>query len=432
MRLFIDFIYIIALAILAPWILYLLVFRQKYRQGLLARLGFYGLPERLEESIWLHGSSVGEITLMKPLISRLERELPHTKIVISTFTSTGKLAGQKAYSKHTVIYFPLDLSLIVRKFLYRLSPKVIVVVESEFWPNFILTAHRAGIPILLLNGKISEKSCLAYKKTRLIPWLLKRISLLAVQNEEYAGHFRRLGLSPEKIAVTGNMKYDLSDTYNGRGLRGNIREKFGYAEDDIIFVGGSTHSGEDEALVYVFNKLRKEGHRLSLILVPRYPSEVPRVEEIISDYGFVPVRKTVLDKKGYPFRIDNLSNVLVVDTIGELKSFYAVCDIAYVGGSLLFRKSNKGGHNLMEPAILGVAVMFGPYNFSFRDTAEALINDGAAIMVHDRESIYGEMKELLLNPRRIVTLGRKAREVILKKRGSTEQNFELLSPFLHR
>lgn len=427
----IDFIYIIVSVILSPWILYLLITEKKYREGLLARLGFYGPSELLKESIWLHGSSVGEIMLIKPLVRQLEKELPDTTFIISTFTSTGKLSAKKAYPQHKVIYFPLDLSIIVKIFFRRLSPKVIVIVESEFWPNFILTAHRADIPIIILNGKLSEKSYLAYKKTRIFPWLLKKISLLAVQNEEYANRFRDLGISPKRITITGNMKYDLVDISSENNMRGNIRERFGYRKDDIIFIGGSTHSGEDEALIYAFRKLRNEGHRLELILVPRYPLNVSKVEEIVRGYGFIPLRKTLLDKKRDSLQAIDSNTIFVVDTVGELKIFYSISDIAYVGGSLFFRGSNKGGHNMMEPAIIGVAVIFGPYNFTFKDTVEALMNDGAAIMVYNRENIYEELKKLLLNPQRIRKLGEKAREVILKKRGSTQKNFELLSSFLH-
>jgi 3-deoxy-D-manno-octulosonic-acid transferase len=407
-----------------------MIFKKKYREGLWARLGIDGLPESPSATLWIHGSSVGEILLIKPLINRLGEILPHTPLVISAFTPTGKLTAQKAYPQHQVLYFPLDLSFIIQKFFRRLKPKAIIIVESEFWPNFILTAYRNGIPIILLNGKLSEKSYRIYKNSKLFSRVLKKISLLAVQNEEYANRFQALGIPPSKIIITGNMKYDLTDVSTNNGMQESLRRRFGYPEDNIILIGGSTHSGEDEALIYAFSKLRKEGHSLDLVLAPRYPENVPQIEEVIKTYGFIPVRKTVLDKKDSSIPVYNPNKILIIDTMGELKIMYSMADIAYVGGSLFFRAKNKGGHNMMEPAILGKAVMFGPHNYTFKDTVEDLLAKEAAIMVSHQEDIYQEVKKLLLNQQRIRDLGEKAREVILQRLGSTQRNLELLHPFL--
>lgn len=426
----VDVMYLLVAAVLSPWLLYSLAFNNNYRQGLLARFGLHTLPAPLSQSIWLHGSSAGEIMLLKPLVDQLENKLPNASFVISTFTSTGKLAARQAYPRHKVIYFPLDLSPIVRKFLRRLNPRLIIIVESEFWPNFILCAHRANIPVVLLNGKLSPRSYVAYKRTLLVPWLLKKLSLLAVQNEEYANRFRHLGVPQEKITVTGNMKYDLPQDTGETVARSALRKEFGYRQDSIILVGGSTHTGEHEALIYAFSRLRKEGHRLQLILVPRYPAEVSRVEQMLEKSALTAVKRTSLYKTEPLSSLDNCDNVLLVDTMGELRTFYAISDIAYVGGSLFFRKSNKGGHNLMEPAMLGLAVLFGPYNFSFRDTVATLMKENAGIMVHDQENLYEQLRNLLFHPEQITALGQKARAVMMQERGATAKNIELLSVLL--
>jgi 3-deoxy-D-manno-octulosonic-acid transferase len=432
MSLLVDVVYLLIAAVLSPWLLYSLAFKNNYRQGLLARLGLRALPAPLNQSIWLHGSSAGEVLLMKPLLDRLETKLPEARFVISTVTSTGKLAAEKAYPRHEVIYFPLDLSPIVRKFFGRFKPAMIIIFESEFWPNFILRAHRAHVPVVLLNGKLSSRSYMAYKRTLLVPWLLKRFSLLAVQNEEYASRFRELGVPPERIKVTGNMKYDFAAD-SGEGIaRSTLRQEFGYRQDDIILIGGSTHAGEHEALIYAFGRLRKEGYRLHLILVPRYPAEAGAVAQLLQQAALTAVKRTSLYKTGAVSSLDNCDNVLIVDTVGELRTFYAMSDMAYVGGSLFFRKSNKGGHNLMEPARLGLAVLFGPYNFSFRDTVATLLKESAAIMVQDQENLYEQLRALLAHPEGIAALGQKARAVMLKERGATAENIELLSPLLLR
>ena len=259
--------------------------------------------------------------------------------------------------------------------------------------------------------------------------MLRTIATLAVQNDEYAGRFHALGIPQEKIVTTGNMKYDLVDTPDTT-MKNFLRKKFGYPENTIILIGGSTHSGEDEAIIYAFSRLRKEGYHLDLLLVPRYPENVTHIENIVREYNYIPLRKTLIDKEEIKSAVDYSNSIVIVDTIGELKTMYSVADIAYVGGSLFYRGSNKGGHNMMEPAILGVAVMFGPYNSAFQDTVKDLIEANAAIMIRDREGMYEELKGFLSKPEKISHMGKSAREVILKNQGATRRNFELLRHYL--
>jgi len=367
--------------------------------------------------------------LMRPLISRLEDRSPHLSLVISSFTPTGKLAAEKAYGSHRVIYLPLDLSFIIRRFLKRLRPRAIILVEAEFWPNLILTASRYHVPVILLNGKLSERSYRIYKNSRLLVPILKKISLFAVQNDEYASRFRQLGIPAERIKITGNMKYDLTDLTEMTVDTTGLKQELGYPSESRILIGGSIHPGEEEALIYAFNRLKGEGYDLRLILVPRYLESVPQIESIITDYGFIPVRKSLRDK-GQQISLQDPSKILVVDTIGELKTMYGIADIAYVGGSLFYRGPNKGGHNMMEPAILKKAVIFGPYNFTFKDTVEELLNNRAALEVSDREAIYEEVKGLLLNPQRLRELGERAYQVAKKNLGATQRNLDLLTPYL--
>src|SRR5690606_23964157 len=220
----------LGLVLAAPWLVYRLV-RSGGLAHLPARFGA-GLGPPLEGSIWLHGSSAGEVSLLRPLVARLERDRPDTPLVISAYTTTGLEAARKAYPRHRVILFPLDLSVVVRRFLARFDPRLVVIVESEYWPNFLLGARRRGVPVAVLNGKVSEKSYRAYRRTGVVPRVLRSIGLIAVQSEEHAARLRRLGVAEERIHVTGNMKYDLARAAGGEAETSALRQRLRYAPDD--------------------------------------------------------------------------------------------------------------------------------------------------------------------------------------------------------
>ncbi|HEU4619038.1 MAG TPA: 3-deoxy-D-manno-octulosonic acid transferase [Gammaproteobacteria bacterium] len=425
MRLLLDVGYFLGALVASPWILYRLVKTGGWRR-LPRRFGAH-LGSSTEGSIWLHGSSAGEVSLLRPLVERLERDLPGVPIVVSTNTSTGLAAASKAYSKHRVVLFPLDLTFVVRRFFRRLDPRLVVIVESELWPNFLLAASRRGVPVAVLNGKMSEKSRRAYARTRIVPRALANVALLAVQSTEHAERFLALGVPAGRVHVTGNMKYDLTADTGRGGERLEMRTQLGYAEDDVVVIGGSLHPGEPDALARAFLALERDC-RAALIVVPRYPSDAADVEEALAKLGLRTVRKTALDRgeAGAPGR----GAVLVVDTVGELGRLYSAADVAFVGGSLFFRGSNKGGHNLMEPAIRGVATLFGPYNFSFKETVKDLLRADAGVEVADAEQLRRSLRALVTDPRRRTALGERARQVVLRGRGATERNYTLLRPLL--
>jgi 3-deoxy-D-manno-octulosonic-acid transferase len=424
MGLLLDLGLLLGALVASPWIVYRLVKSGGWR-GFPRRLGArLGAP--LASSIWLHGSSAGEVSLLRPLIERLERDLPGVPLVVSTNTSTGLAAAAKAYSRHRVVLFPLDLSFVVRRFFRRFDPRLVVIVESELWPNFLAGAARRGIPVAVLNGKMSEKSRRAYARTLIVPKALADVALLAVQSEEHAERFRALGVPHSRVHVTGNMKYDLT-AETARDERRAMRERLGYAEDDVVVIGGSLHDGEPEALVDAF--LALEGRApAALILVPRYPVDADAIAEGLEKRGLRAVRKTHLDRgeAAPPGR----SAVLVVDTVGELGRLYSAADVAFVGGSLFFRGSNKGGHNLMEPAIRGVATLFGPYNFSFKETVKDLLFADAAVEVADAAELRTALAALVADRERRGGLGERGRHVVLQGRGASERNYALLAPLL--
>lgn len=402
-----------------------------FRSGFAARFRLRDARMPIAKSIWLHGSSAGEIDLIRPLVGLLEQESSGCSIVVSAFSISGHAAAKKAFPEHCVIYFPADFSFVIKRFLKVLRPALIILVESEFWPNFIATATKSGIPVCVVNGRMSQKSFRAHKRSRLIPWALKKISLIAVQTEDDALRFRGLGVPENRLKVTGNMKYDLNDQVDPQDsqiTRQNLRERYAIDEDMPVFIGGSIHRGEDLALAWAYSRLVRDGYRLRLIIVPRYPAESPAVCQALERHGLAALRKAGMtgDERGI---LTDPLRVLIVDTIGELKNYYAMSDIAYVGGSLFYRGSNKGGHNLMEPAILGLAVMFGPCNYSFRDTVRDLLDSQAGLLVQDQNEIYSGLKGLLDTPNQAADMGGKARQVILNNRGATDQNLALLKDY---
>lgn len=426
--LILDLAYLLVFILLSPLWLLMLAFKPAFRAGLLQRF-MPAKGQAVKESVWLHGSSAGEIDLLRPLVERIETQYPGNSIVISAFAISGYTFARKAFPMHRVIYFPADLSFVVRHFFRVLHPVLIVVVESEFWPNFFAVAERSKIPLCVLNGKMSAKSFRSHRRTGLIPWALRKVPLFAVQTEDHAARFRGLGVAAASIHVTGNMKYDLSDAADGSEERRKLRSLYDLSDDMPVWIGGSIHRGEDEALAWAQRQLVNDEHALQLVIVPRYPADAPAIVGVFESHGLKAVRKTELSGSGETVFSDP-RRVLIVDTIGDLKRYYAMSDVAYVGGSLHFRGSNKGGHNLMEPAILGIAPLFGPYNFSFQETVRVLLDGDAGLLVRDQDEIYRALKSFLDSPGTAAEMGAKARQVILGNRGATEQNFALIERYI--
>ena len=428
MGLLLDCAYLLACVLVSPWLLYRLTLAPG-RRDFAMRFGF-ALPQRRERSIWLHGSSVGEITLLKPLVALLEQGEPETPLVISAFTGTGLETARKLYPRHTVVPLPLDVSFVVRRCLARFDSRLVIIVESELWPNFIRVARRYGASVAVVNGKMSAKSHRAHARRPLIARVLSSLDLVAVQTDEHAERFRSLGVPADRIRVTGNMKYDLTRASSDAGRRGELRRGLGYADDDVVIIGGSLHEREDDALLDAFAAARAANERAALIVVPRYPADAAAVEQHAAARGLRVVRKSALDagRASAPGR----DGALIVDTIGELGRLYAASDVAFVGGSLFYRGANKGGHNLMEPAILGVPVLFGPFNFSFKETVDDLLAANAGRMVRDANELGEALTRLVVDASERRELGIRAQRVVRAGQGATARNYELLRALARR
>jgi 3-deoxy-D-manno-octulosonic-acid transferase len=425
MPLLLDFAYVLTCILLSPWLAYRIL-RGRGRD-MKQRFGF-GLGAPLASSIWLHGSSAGEVAVLRPLVAALERDHPDTPLVISAFTSTGLVQARKLFARHRVIPLPFDLSLVVARALRRFKPRLLVVAESELWPNLIGTAHAHGVAVAVVNGKMSPKSFELHRRTRLIPNALAKLDVLAVQTDEHAKRFRALGVDAQRLHVTGNMKYDLTRAAATAEESSGLRLALGYASADVVVIGGSLHDGEDEALLAAFAAARARHADTALVIVPRYPKDAEAIEQRVRAHGYAAVRKTAIDRGAA--RAPGRAGVLVVDTVGELGRLYAIADLAFVGGSLFFRGANKGGHNLMEPAILAVPVLFGPYNFSFKETVDDLLAANAGILVRDVAELTAAVVSLTGDAVARRELGRRARDVVHERQGATARNYSLLKRYL--
>lgn len=422
MRLALDFMYLLGFLLASPWLAYR-AFSSGGWRDLPIRLGFLSPPSAV---VWLHGSSVGEVRLIEPLIRRLEQH--GVRLAISSHTVTGVTSAQRQYPGHFVFRFPLDLSFVQRRLLAKLDPKLIIVVESDLWPNHLLAARRRGVPVAVVNAKLSDRSFRLHRWSRIVPSSLRDVALVAAQTAEHAARFRGLGVQPARIAVTGNMKYDLTADPTESGSRSGLRQRLGYSGDACVIIGGSLHPGEDEDLLAAFSSVLARNPSVRLIVVPRYPESAADVMRCVARAGFSPVARSAIDDNA-DYSV-GAKDVVVVDTIGELRKFYAAADIAFVGGSLYYRGSNRGGHNLMEPAILGLPVLFGPHNFSFRETVTDLLAADAGILVGDRDDLAAALIRLVASSEARQNMGRRARQVVLDGRGASGRNFELLLPLL--
>ena len=417
-----DLAYLLAALAALPWFAWRVVSRGEGR-GFLSRFGV-GAGEGPSASIWLHGASAGEVSLLQPLVRRLERDLPEVPIVVSSFSASGLAVARKVFPRHRVLLFPFDLSPVVERLLRRFDPRLIVVAESDLWPNFLLAAHRRGIPVAVVNGRISTSSCRWYARTRLGKAIHGKVRLFAAQSEGHAERLRRLGARPGRVHVTGNMKYDLAVPAADPAAAEALRGQLGYGAGRVVVIGGSLHEGEDEALLAAWRQAAGGSAASSaLIIVPRYPAEAGRVARKAREQGCRPVLKTALAGGARP---PGGEGVLIVDTLGELAALYAAADVAFVGGSLFPRGRDKGGHNLMEPAIQGLPVLFGPCNASFAETARALRQAGAGAMVRDAGELARALLPLLDDGAARREMGARAREVVLSRQGATKRNYALI------
>ena len=408
--------YVALLLAVSPVLLYRRWVHGKYRDGWSEKL-WGRLPERdgSRPCLWLHAVSVGEVLQLRPLMNLLTAQRPGWDFVITTTTRTGLDVAKKEFAQHTVCYCPLDFSWAVRRAIARLKPSAIVLVELELWPNLVLTANRLGVPLALINGRVSEKSFRGYRRIRpLIARLLSGFELLAAQNEEYADRLRNLGAPSERLHLTGSIKFDGVKSDRSNAKTSELRQFFGLRSDERVFIAGSTQAPEESLALDTWQALRSEFPNLRLILVPRHKERFDDVAALVTSRGLT------LQRRSNDVRGDG--DVLLLDTLGELGACWGLAEIAFVGGSL----TQRGGQNMLEPAAFGAAVLFGPNTWNFRDIVEQLLARDAARVVRSADELTATVRTLLRDSAAVRDLGSRAREFVATQQGAAARTVELL------
>ena len=424
--LIIDFVYFIYIIIITPYYLFKFLTSRYHRQGLLERFGFVKFSDydRQKRCIWLHAASVGEINASEALIKNLRELYPDYGFVISTLTPSAQKLVKEKYPQIKSFFFPIDLSLIIRKVLKQINPALIILIEQELWLNLIRISASKRIPIILLNGRITKHSARRYLFIKpVISRIWNKISCFCVQNKEYFEHFKMLGVKSDKIRITGNMKYDLLDkSFQTKEV--SYREIFGFNKIDSVIIGGSTHHPEEEILLEVYSKLKQDINNLRLIIAPRHPFRFDDVEKIIRVKGFECLRRSKISTGSISGNVN--SAVVLLDTLGELSKVYSIADVVFVGGSMI----SRGGQSILEPASLGKPVVFGADMSNFQEMADLLIKEKAAVSVIDKSALYQQLIHLLKEPAELKKMGERAQIVINQYKGATIRNIEFIKNLL--
>lgn len=382
-------IYSAVLYLLLPIILLRLLIKSRknkgYRLRMAERLGWVPIPPKKEKTIWLHAVSVGETIAAQPLVERLLRDHPSYSLLITSTTPTGSATVKRLFSnqvRHS--YFPYDLPHLVRRFISRINPQILIIVETEIWPNLYAACAQKNIPLLLVNARLSSQSTRQYLHLkRLVSETLSYATLIAVRSEEDRKHFLSLGAPTEKVELTGNIKFDIA--VNKEVSKQGKLLKAQWGKERPVWVAASTHAGEDNIILAIFKRLKQSFPTLLLIIVPRHPERFDDVEQLISASKFQTQKRT----EHALFRAD--TDIILGDSMGEMLLWYAAAEFAFIGGSLI----ETGGHNPLEATALGIPVISGSYTFNFNDVYPPLCDVQIAWIEQDANHIQQRIIKIL-------------------------------------
>ena len=400
----------------APWWLWRVATTQKYREGLPERLGWVRLLKEQagRPLIWVHAVSVGEVLAVSRLVKTLDAALPEYFVAVSTTTRTGQALARERFGSNRVFYCPLDLPWAVRAYLNALKPRLLILAETEFWPNLLSGCVRRGIPVAVVNARISDRSWPRYRRLRRL-WrpFLRRLSRVLAQSETDAERLKAIGCLPERISVAGNLKFDV----RAAGEAEATVQMKALAADLRLVVAGSTLEGEEAALLEAWPRLLEADPQLAMVLAPRHPERFNAVAALLDQSGFRWARRS--DWRARPVgaaRPLAAGEIVLLDTIGELASVYSLAAVAFVGGSLI----PAGGHNPLEPAQFGVPIAMGPHYANFRSITDDL-RARDAVRIAAKEELAGALIELLRDRSAAEAMGERARQVFDQQAGATER-----------
>jgi len=415
--------------LVSPYFVYQAVRYKKYVGNLRERLGYLPISFNVdgEASIWIHAVSVGEALTARALASDLKSRYPRLKLYLSTTTMAGQQVARSSL-RHLVdgvFYFPFDWLFIVRRTLNLVKPRLFIMMETEIWPNLLHECRRRGIRTAMINGRISTRSYPRYKLVRpLFRRVLADVDRFCMQSEESAQRLMDLGADPSRVTVTGSLKFDALEvpppTVHGKP-RERVLRFFRISSHRTVIVAGSTMRGEEPAVLRAFGKIKATQTHAICILAPRQPERFAEVERIAREAGFVTARRSEL-----PIDAEPRADVIVLDSIGELAQLYQVATTVFVGGSLI----DHGGHNILEPAVFGKPIVFGPHMQNFREIAETFVANGAAIQVASERELDDAILGLVRDPVHRASLGAAARALVEANRGAKEKTIAVISDLL--
>lgn len=427
MHFFYDILAIFIVVLATPVFIIRLIREKGFGQRLQQSFGFLPaedlMPVAHKDCIWIHAASVGEIVAASPIIKEIRSEFPGKPILVSVVTSSGyAMAKRIIKGADSIIFFPIDLPYLPYHIVRRIRPSAFLLVETELWPNFLKAARHFAIPVMMVNGRISDKSVERYRyMLTILKDMLDTVGKFCMQSTIDAQYIIRLGADPRRVFVTGNTKFDQTYTYVTPQEQETIRHEMGIDQGDPVLVAGSTHSGEEEMLFAAFQKVREYFPTAKLVVAPR---DIIRGEELVTlatTNGLKAALRTDLLMK-----CSNIHDIVVLDTIGELGKIYSLGTIIYVGGSLVAR----GGHNILEPAAHGKPIVVGPHMFNFKDTYALFSGREACITVYDTANLAGKLLEILNNEQLRLKMSQETLAIIEENRGAARKSAMYLREFL--
>jgi 3-deoxy-D-manno-octulosonic-acid transferase len=363
----------------------------------------------LSSSIWLHTVSLGEAIAATPLIREIKKRYPHIDIVVTTTTATGSQRILQAFHKHEVhhFYVPYDIPIVIKKFLNHINPSLVIIMETELWPNILYHCTKRHIPILLANARLSTNSFLGYKKlSRFMRQMLNHITLIAAQSEMDAKRYIALGADPSHVEIFGNIKFDI--TVSQEIMTKGVKLRNNWGNNRSIWIAASTHEGEEKQVLLAWHEIKNSIPDLLLVLVPRHPERFSKVTELCKQHGLATI-SYLKEEACLP-----TTDVVIGDTTGELPAFYAASDVVFVGGSLV----DFGGHNLLEPAALALPIITGPYLSNFQEISKLLVAANAVIYVKNHQELKTAVIKLFNNKNLRLTQGKAGLQVIEHHKGA--------------
>lgn len=423
MYLLYDIILIVFTILGFPYLAAKFFLDKRHRDGMKDRLGFPRKTDSAAASgrkrLWLHAVSLGEVHAALPFIREVKLRHPALSIILSTVTEAGHLAAmEKARQVDQVVFSPFDYSWVAKRAIERLAPDFFATMEKEIWPNLLRELAKRKIPAIMLNGRLSGRSYRRYRPVKFfIGRALADMELLCMQTEEDAQRIIRLGARADRVVVTGSLKYDSSLMPGGSDVERELRAELGLDEESKVMVCGSSHEGEEEALLLAYSDLLRRHAGLRLILAPRHLSRLKEVEKVVGRFGFYALMRSEISSS----RKLSPGAVLIVDKFGQLAPLYSLGTINFIGGSLV----HVGGHNPLEVAAWRKVALFGKYMFNFEEVARKLAESGGGIMVEGWEDLARWADRLLCSPEDLRARGESAYKVLLENAGAARRSAEL-------